>query len=228
MWWWRYSIGSSIVRMCAGFDRLMRSIIAASVVDLPLPVGPVTSTRPRGRSASSASTGGSPSSSSGRIFSGIRRSTAPTAPFWLKTLQRNRPTPRRPKARSSSQDSSNFFFCASVSTLYASALITSGVRSGYSSRLRCAVDAHLRRRSHRQMEVRPSKLQRRLQQIRQVHDARPSRLPFLALSLSTSSLSRLPRTSSRLRAPSSGRRAGACTCLRPPPRVAVRSPARWR
>ena len=40
--------------------RLIRSIIAASVVDLPLPVGPVTSTRPRGRSASSASTGGRP------------------------------------------------------------------------------------------------------------------------------------------------------------------------
>ena len=42
---------------------LILSIIAASVVDLPLPVGPVTSTSPRGRSASVASTGGSPSSS---------------------------------------------------------------------------------------------------------------------------------------------------------------------
>ena len=50
--WWMYSIGSSIVRMCSWRSELILSIIAASVVDLPLPVGPVTSTRPRGRSAS--------------------------------------------------------------------------------------------------------------------------------------------------------------------------------
>ena len=49
-----YSIGSSIVRMCSWRSALILSIIAASVVDLPLPVGPVTSTRPRGRSASVA------------------------------------------------------------------------------------------------------------------------------------------------------------------------------
>ena len=47
-----YSIGSSIVRMWSWRSALILSIIAASVVDLPLPVGPVTSTRPRGRSAS--------------------------------------------------------------------------------------------------------------------------------------------------------------------------------
>ena len=57
-----YSIGSSIVRMWSCRSVLILSIIAASVVDLPLPVGPVTSTRPRGRSASVASTGGRPSS----------------------------------------------------------------------------------------------------------------------------------------------------------------------
>ena len=49
---WMYSIGSSIVRMCSWRSVLILSSIAASVVDLPLPVGPVTSTRPRGRSAS--------------------------------------------------------------------------------------------------------------------------------------------------------------------------------
>ena len=59
MCWWMYSIGSSIVRMCSRRSVLILSIIAASVVDLPLPVGPVTSTRPRGRSASVAMTGGS-------------------------------------------------------------------------------------------------------------------------------------------------------------------------
>ena len=44
----RNSIGSSIVMMWSWRVRLISSIIAASVVDLPEPVGPVTSTRPRG------------------------------------------------------------------------------------------------------------------------------------------------------------------------------------
>jgi hypothetical protein len=59
--------------MCSRRSMLILSIIAASVVDLPLPVGPVTSTRPRGRSASVASTCGSPRSLKLRIFSGISR-----------------------------------------------------------------------------------------------------------------------------------------------------------
>ena len=45
------SIGSSTVTMWSARVRLTRSISAASVVDLPEPVGPVTSTRPRGRVA---------------------------------------------------------------------------------------------------------------------------------------------------------------------------------
>src|SRR5438034_144794 len=68
-----YSIGSSIVRMCSYRSELILSSIAASVVDLPLPVGPVTSTRPRGRSASVDSTGGRPSSPTVRIFSEINK-----------------------------------------------------------------------------------------------------------------------------------------------------------
>jgi hypothetical protein len=40
--------GSSIVRMCTGRVSLIRSIIAASVVLLPEPVGPTTRTRPYG------------------------------------------------------------------------------------------------------------------------------------------------------------------------------------
>ena len=43
---WRNSIGSSIVRMCSSRSSLMMSSIAASEVDLPEPVGPVTSTKP--------------------------------------------------------------------------------------------------------------------------------------------------------------------------------------
>ena len=59
------SIGSSIVTTCTSRLLLMWSIIPASVVVLPDPVGPVTSTRPRGSIASGASTGGRPRSSSG-------------------------------------------------------------------------------------------------------------------------------------------------------------------
>ena len=56
--WWMYSIGSSMVRMCSLRSVLILSIIAASVVDLPEPVGPVTRISPRGRSDSLAITAG--------------------------------------------------------------------------------------------------------------------------------------------------------------------------
>ena len=46
--WCMNSIGSSTVTMWSARVRLTRSISAARVVDLPEPVGPVTSTRPRG------------------------------------------------------------------------------------------------------------------------------------------------------------------------------------
>ena len=42
---------------------------------------------------------------------------APTAPRWLKTLQRKRARPRMPNEKSSSSVSSKRFFCASVRTL---------------------------------------------------------------------------------------------------------------
>ena len=51
------SIGSSIVTMWARRVRLMWPIIEAIVVVLPVPVGPVTSTSPRGESASVADHG---------------------------------------------------------------------------------------------------------------------------------------------------------------------------
>ena len=49
LWRWRNSIGSSIVMMWSWRVRLISSITAASVVDLPEPVGPVTRTSPRGK-----------------------------------------------------------------------------------------------------------------------------------------------------------------------------------
>ena len=48
----RNSIGSSIVTMCLCIVRFMWSIIAASVVDLPEPVVPVSRMIPRSSSAS--------------------------------------------------------------------------------------------------------------------------------------------------------------------------------
>ena len=82
LWRCRNSIGSSTVITCTARVRLMRSMIAASVVDLPCPVAPVTSTRPRVMRANSPTIGGMPSSSSDRMSSGMARSTAPTEPRW--------------------------------------------------------------------------------------------------------------------------------------------------
>ena len=62
---------------------LASSIMAASVVDLPQPVGPVTSTRPRGREANFDITLGSPKSAQVEILSGISRNTAPI-PFFCR------------------------------------------------------------------------------------------------------------------------------------------------
>ena len=66
------------------------SSIAASVVDLPEPVGPVTSTKPRGLRVKSSSTDGSPRSSSFGISDGIVRMTAPTDARWKNAFTRKR------------------------------------------------------------------------------------------------------------------------------------------
>ncbi len=68
--------------MCSSREELITSMSEASVVDLPEPVGPVTSTRPRGLSANVATTLGSASVSSGTTSNGIRRKAAPMAARW--------------------------------------------------------------------------------------------------------------------------------------------------
>ena len=75
-----YSIGSSIVMMCPVLVRLATSSSDAIVVDLPEPVGPVISTRPRGRWANFSIESGSPRSSSRGIEYGMTRNAAPTEP----------------------------------------------------------------------------------------------------------------------------------------------------
>ena len=86
------SIGSSIVMMWSFRLRLMKSTIAASVVDLPEPVMPVQRTSPRRCIESCSRTGGRPSSSNFGFFDGIDRSTARMLPSARKMLTRKRPT----------------------------------------------------------------------------------------------------------------------------------------
>ena len=100
--------------MCPFRSRLILSIIAASVVDLPEPVGPVTRTSPRGRSAIFATAAGSPSSSNVFTLNGICRITTDTHPRCLKTLPRKRDRFAIPKLKSSSFSSSKRFFWFSV------------------------------------------------------------------------------------------------------------------
>ena len=58
------------------------STIEASVVDLPEPVGPVTSTNPRGFFVKSRIVGGRPSDSNCGMSCGIVRMTAPIEARW--------------------------------------------------------------------------------------------------------------------------------------------------
>ena len=107
-------MGSSTVMMWTGFSRLTMSTIDASVVDFPDPVGPVTSTRPRGRRPKEAATGGTPSFSRGRISIGITRMTAPIESRWRNTLTRKRARPGSGWERSSSSSSSKRSRCFCV------------------------------------------------------------------------------------------------------------------
>jgi len=91
-------------------------MMAASVVLLPEPVGPVTRISPRGRSASFAITGGSPNSWKVRTLKGIMRITMDTQPRCLKQLPRKRAKFWIPKEKSSSSSVSNRFFWFSVRT----------------------------------------------------------------------------------------------------------------
>src|SRR5688500_8203461 len=127
-WWrWMNSIGSSTVMMCPFRSRLILSIIAASVVDFPEPVGPVTRIRPRGLSAMRAIDGGSPRSVNVLIMIGICRITIETQPRCLKQLPRKRARFAMPKEKSSSSSVSNFFFWFSVNTEYAIWSVSFGV-----------------------------------------------------------------------------------------------------
>ena len=80
--WWTNSMGSSMVTMCSLRSELILSTMAARVVDLPEPVGPVTRMSPFGRSASCSTMGGKPSSWKPLILVGMTRMAQATAPRW--------------------------------------------------------------------------------------------------------------------------------------------------
>jgi hypothetical protein len=80
--------------------------MAARVVDFPDPVGPVTSTRPRGLSHRVVTTSVRPRSRKLRISQGMVRNAPATAPLWKKMLARKRARPLTPKEKSCSSFSS--------------------------------------------------------------------------------------------------------------------------
>jgi len=113
-----YSIGSSMMTIWQFLSEFILSTIDASVVDLPLPVAPVTSTRPLGLlQRSSATLNGRPHSSKLIMCSGRSLTAAPTYPLCTKTLTLKRPSPSMPKETSSSSSRSNFSICCGLSML---------------------------------------------------------------------------------------------------------------
>ena len=98
--------------MWACRSRFTMSTMAASVVDFPEPVGPVTTTNPRGYRARSATTLGSSRSSSVLISYGIRRNAAPSESRWKYTFTRNRALP------GSEYDMSSSSSCSSRSRIF--------------------------------------------------------------------------------------------------------------
>ena len=79
-------------------SRLMMSTMAASVVVLPWPVGPVTTTRPWWWCVARSISGGSPSDASVGTPAGMKRKHALRPVRWRDTLTR-----KRPEARSSAK-----------------------------------------------------------------------------------------------------------------------------
>ena len=79
--------------MCLDIVRFMWSIIAASVVDLPEPVVPVSRMMPRSCSASCVTDSGRPSSSTALMITGMARMTIEIEPRCRKALTRKRPRP---------------------------------------------------------------------------------------------------------------------------------------
>ncbi len=92
--------------------------MAASVVLLPEPVGPVTNTKPRGFSEMVLKMSGAPRSSSVNTSLGIVRNTAAAPRFCTKALTRKRARFGTSKEKSDSRCSSYSLRCLSVIISY--------------------------------------------------------------------------------------------------------------
>ena len=90
------------------------SIIAASVVDLPVPVEPVTSTMPWWKSQNFFTTGGRFSESSEGTSDGMARKTAPTPVSLRKTFTRKRAFSSDTYEKSTSWPCLNCSLCVGV------------------------------------------------------------------------------------------------------------------
>ena len=119
-----------MVRMWSGFVSLIRSIIAASVVDLPEPVGPTTSTMPYGLFSSVLHAGGQPSSSSVRTRKGTTRRASAKVPRWLNALARKRPSAGTPNEKSTCLALCSSASCRSSSREKIIRSISTAVRTG--------------------------------------------------------------------------------------------------
>jgi hypothetical protein len=87
------SMGSSMVTKCIARVEFISLMIAESVVLLPDPVGPVTSTSPERRCTILRIDSGSPSCATVISFVGMMRSTAESPRSCRKRFTRKRETP---------------------------------------------------------------------------------------------------------------------------------------
>ena len=113
--------------MCPADVRLRWSIIAASEVDLPEPVPPTTSTRPRLCITTSLRISGRRSFRKSGISAAMVRTTMPTCPCCTNTFTRNRETPGRKIAKLLSISWANSARCLSFISASASFSVTAPV-----------------------------------------------------------------------------------------------------
>ncbi len=106
------------------------SINEARVVDLPLPVGPVTRTRPLDKSHNFFISSGRPSCSKPGIVKGTALKAAANVPLCFIMLPRNLATPLTAYEKSSSSWLSSLSFCSEVNIDVIKLFTSSGDKGG--------------------------------------------------------------------------------------------------
>ena len=113
---------------------LRKSTIAASVVDLPLPVAPVTRISPASLDNSSGIARGAPSEESCGQLRGSSRSVTETPLICLKALPRSRWPPVTVEAKSTCPFAHHIPCCSSLSHAFNNAPTSGGGKGAGSSR----------------------------------------------------------------------------------------------